>query len=120
MKTAQINVNHEFFGMVDYWGGNGRRWDDNAGCLFAYVNSQTTLRDCVDQWVEDFICGGDCDSFPAEITAEQIREAILEGLTPQGRQNYADGALCEHARELDPEDDDADESPVWILLVELD
>lgn len=142
-----ITVSHEFHGMSDYWGGNGRRWDDNAGCLFAYYDHNTTLRDCVDQWVDDFNMGGDCDSLPEDITGEDIREAILDSLTGKGRADYESGALCEFAANCDRpecpycgeecddengcdgymgdvdgllEHDDCLESPIWVILVEYE
>lgn len=92
-----ISVTHEYSGFSDFWGGNGRRWDNDAGCLFAHYVAGTTLHDCVDQWVEDFNGGGDCDSFPDEITSDDIRAAILDYLTEQGRADYKSGALAECA-----------------------
>ena len=106
--SVKLMVSHEFTGMSDYWGGNGRRWDDNAGCLFAFYNDQTTLRDCVDQWVDEFSAGGDCDSFPAEITSEDVRAAILDSLNSQGRADYDSGALAECAKYYDVEWESAD------------
>lgn len=94
-----INVTHEYSGLSDYWGGNGRRWDNDAGCLFAFYGAGTTLQDCVDQWVEDFNAGGDCDSFPDDVTSEDIRAAILDSMTQQGRADYESGAIAECAAE---------------------
>lgn len=122
----KITVSHEFAGWCDYWGGNGRRWNRNAGCLFAYYDKDTTLRSCVDQWCEEFWQGGDCDSFPEEVTQEDIREAILASFTDQGRADYDSGALAECARKVreiyadDLDEDDIDEWPVWIILVEIE
>lgn len=96
---ATLSVMHEYFGLVDYWSGTGRRWDDNAGCLFAYYNADTTLRDCVNQWVDDYNSGGDCDSFPEDITSDDILAAILDSLTDEGRDDYHSGALAECAVE---------------------
>ena len=123
---ANITVEHEFCGWSDYWGGNGQRWDDNAGCLFAYYDKRTTLRDCVDQWVEEFCAGGDCDSFHEDITAEDIREAILTTLlNDRGRADYEAGALAECAADWASYSDDDEveedcESPIWIILVKYD
>lgn len=105
-----IQVSHEFHGYSDYWGGNGRRWDVGAGCLFASYGPDTSLRDCVDQWVSDFYIGGDFepgydvesgksfrDAFE-DIGEDDIREAILTNLlNNQGRADYKSGALCEFA-----------------------
>jgi hypothetical protein len=122
---VKINATFLYAGMADYWGGDGRRWDDNAGCLFAYYGRDTTLRELVDDWVEDFIAGGDCDSFPEDVTSEDIRAAILEMLSEQGRQDYESGAISEFAQEFadanpDEDEDDGGESPVAIILVELE
>jgi hypothetical protein len=152
----KLRVSHEFQGYSDYWRGNGRRWDKGAGCLFAYYGPDTTLRDCVDQWVDDFWGGGDFehhddgpDAFEG-ITQDHLRQAILQDfLNEQGRKDYESGALCEFAAECednrtccdcgagigdshnadcddgdvgpdDCDDDDWEESPIWIILVEID
>jgi hypothetical protein len=120
--------------MGDYWGGNGRRWDNDAGCLFAYYSTDTTLRDIVDGWVNDFCAGGDCDTLPDEVTESDVRAAIIGMLTDKGRDDYASGAVCEQAvayAEANgfeagvPQDDQedecsCDESPVCIILIECE
>lgn len=112
-----LRVSHEFSGFGDYWGGNGRRGDNDAGCLFAFYGPETTLRDCVDQWVDDFFNGGDCDTIDA--TSEEVRAAILEAFNAQGRKDYESGALCDPANGLEDFDEDG-ESPIWVLLIEQD
>lgn len=94
-----LTVKHEYSGFSDFWGGNGRRWDNNAGCLFAHYGANTRLWECVDQWVDDFMGGSDCDSFPENVTSEDIRAAILDSLTEQGRADYKSGALAGCAAE---------------------
>ncbi len=137
----KVSVTHEYLGLSDYWGGNGRRWDDNAGCLFAHYGANTTLRDCVDDWVNDFSGGGDCDSFHEDVTEEDIRAAILDSLTEQGRDDYKNGVLAECAsycecpycggecndnHGCDGYQGDIDgllesgESPIWVILVECE
>jgi hypothetical protein len=49
--SYSLAATYEYQGFVDYWGGNGRRWDDDAGCLFAYLSNTTTVGDLVDQLV---------------------------------------------------------------------
>jgi hypothetical protein len=129
-----ITVDHEYSGLSDYWGGNGDRWDNNAGCLFAYYGAETTLRDCVDGWVNDFCAGGDCDSFHEDITSDDIHNAIMLSMTERARAGYKSGAIAECADAYaqinglgayseDGEDDEEDlyegldESPVWIIKV---
>ena len=104
-EAMKLSVSHEYSGMGDYWGGNGRRWDDDAGCLFAFYGKGTTLADCVDQWVDDYWNGGDCEYHgdgrnPWEgITSDDVRAAILDSLTRQGRADYDSGAIAECAAE---------------------
>ena len=95
----KLTATHEFTGFGDYWSGNGQRWDDNAGCLFAFYDGRTTLRDLVDQWVSDYWQGGDFDGKPGwdEVTSEDVHAAIMDCLTPAGRADYDSGALAECA-----------------------
>ena len=127
-----LKATFEFSGFGDYWGGNGRRWDDNAGCLFAHYSTDTTLRDLVDMWVDDFNMGGDCDSFPENVTGKDVRSAIMDSLTEKGREDYKTGAISEFSVEyanvndlevgvpLDEQVDEHgfDELPVAIVLIE--
>lgn len=124
----KITVTHEYAGLLDYWGGNGRRFDNDAGCLFAGYGAGTTLRDCVDQWCDDFWMGGDCDSFPDDVSQDDIRTTILASLTRQGRDDYESGALAECAADYgaingihdqDHDFEDCGDSPVWVILVEI-
>jgi hypothetical protein len=96
-----MNVTASFLysGMSDYWGGNGDRWDDNKGCLFAFYGYGTTVRDLIDQWADDFWNGGDCDTLPEGVTNEVVRAALLDMLTDQGRAEYDNNSLCEFAIE---------------------
>ncbi len=124
---ARITVTHEYTGLPDFWGGNGRRWDDNAGCLFASYGAGTTLKECVDEWCNDYWMGGDCDSFPEDVTQDDVRAAILDSLTEQGRKDYESGAVAECAEEYAAhndvdEDDELDgcyDFPFWVILVEI-
>jgi hypothetical protein len=85
-----------YAGLPDYWGGNGDRWDDDKGCLFAYYGDGTTVRDIVDGAVDDYLSGGDCDTLP-DIGCDTIREALLACLTDDGRKDYHSGAVSEFA-----------------------
>lgn len=122
------DANHEltatflFSGMVDYWGGDGERWEDNKGCLFAPYDHTTTLHDLVDALVNDFEGGGDCDSMPEWITGLDVREAILGALSEQGLKDYYSGALSEWAMDCEPCEECEDgecqcETPVVIMLL---
>lgn len=95
---SNLTASYEYSGMPDYWGGNGRRWDRDAGCLFAYYNGSTTLRDIVDQLVDDYGNNGEHeDDCWESIDSEDVRQAILDMLTAQGRADYNSGALSEWA-----------------------
>lgn len=120
MSTRTINVTHEYCGHSDYWSGNGARWGDNAGCLFAFYDHETTLREVIDQWVDDFNGGGDCDSFPEDITSEDIRKAIMDSLTTEGVKDYETNAIFGPARDLEDPIGECDESPIAVILVELE
>jgi hypothetical protein len=86
-----------YAGLPDYWQGNGDRWDDDKGCLFAYYGAGTTVRDIIDGAVDDFLAGGDCDTLPEDVTDTNIREALLACLTDEGRADYHSGAVSEFA-----------------------
>lgn len=107
---SAVNVCYEYQGYSDYWGGNGRRWDDNAGCLFAFYDNCTTYGDLVDQWVSDFNCSGDCDDFPEWVTADMVRQACLDAL------RVSPDTLVDP----DCEVGNNDESPIYVVLVEID
>jgi len=100
---SNLTVSLEYAGYSDYWGGNGRRWDHNAGCLFACYNGETTLRDLVDQWVEDYGMNGEHDADCWEnISSADVRHAIVNGLlNDRGRADYDSGALCAWAEDCE-------------------
>jgi hypothetical protein len=125
-----VDATFLYSGMIDYWGGDGDRWDDNAGCLFAHYGPASTLRDIIDDLVNDFIAGGDCDTLPEEVTDVDIRKALIEMLSDQGKEDYKIGALSEFAKEFaevnglkpgHPIDDldDFGEVPVVIVLIRV-
>jgi hypothetical protein len=95
MKVTATFIYH---GMSDYWGGDGDRWDDNKGCLFAFYGCGTTLRDLIEGWVCDFNSGGDCDTLPEEVTDKDIHAALLDMLSDSGRADYANNAVSEFAQ----------------------
>jgi len=97
----RLSAQFIYNGMPDYWGGDGDRWDDNKGCLFAYYGRNTTIRDMIDEWTNDFMNGGDCDTFPEDVTAEDVRAALLAMLTDEGRKDYESGVVSEFATFFD-------------------
>jgi hypothetical protein len=118
----KLDATFIYSGMVDYWGGDGERWEDDRGCLFANYDHTTTLRDIVEELVEDFNSGGDCDTMPEWITALDVKEAILATFSEQGLKDYHSSALSEWAMDCEPcedcEDGNCDcETPVVIMLL---
>ena len=132
-ETAKRTVSATFLysGMPDYWHGDGDRWDENKGCLFAYYGPTTTLREMVDEWVDDSR-NGDLDDKAAwsDVSDDEIRAALIEMLSPQGRKEYDDETAgpCEFARayadangiEGDDDGDSDGESPFAVVLVTVD
>lgn len=84
-----------YAGLPDYWGGNGDRWDDDKGCIFAPYGKDTLVRDIVQGAVNDFITGGDCDTLHKDVNCGDIREALLACLTDEGRKDYHNGGVSE-------------------------
>lgn len=120
-----LTARYIYSGMGDYWGGDGDRWDDNKGCLFAYYGKDTTLHDLIDQLVDDFNSGGDCETMPEDITDCDVRAALLEMLTDQGRDDYMNDVVAGCAEDYadandDEEDDDCSESPIFVVLMECE
>jgi hypothetical protein len=97
MVMTIVTAEFLYGGLPDYWGGNSDRWDDDKGCVFAYYGKGTTVRDIIDGAMADFIEGGDCDSFPDEVTDNDVRAALLACLTDIGRADYASGAVSDYA-----------------------
>jgi len=94
---SNLSASLIFSGYSDYWGGASNR-GRGGGCAFAYYDSCTTLRDIVDQWVEDSWSNEyDFEDCPESVTSDDIRDCILESLTESGRADYDSGALCEWA-----------------------
>lgn len=102
---TKLTATHLYNGLPDYWSGDGRRWDDDAGCLFAYYNGRTTLRELIDSAVDDFCMSGDFEAFCADndpwenVTEDDVRAALLDCLTEAGRADYESGAVAECAAE---------------------
>ena len=111
-----IDVVHIYEGFSDYWQGDGDRWDENKGCLFAYYGPDTTYRDLVDGWLEDFNSGGDFDGKPLaeEVTEAEMRKA-LEDLILCDRDAVIEAAGC-----LEDFDAENSESPISVVLVTLE
>lgn len=122
---AKLTATFLYSGFPDYWRGDSDRWDDDKGCLFSYYDHRTTLKDLIDGWVDDFCAGGDCDSMDEDITDSDVRAALLDMLTDEGRRDYDSGAVAECAKEFgecndyskDDDLEDCDEYPFAVVLL---
>lgn len=114
--TRTVYADYLYSGMVDYWGGDGRRWDDNAACLFAWYSRGTTLKGIIEDLVSDAECGSDAEKIPEDITTDSIRTALLDMLSDSGMRDYESGAAYLPADCLD-DDDGMSELPVMIVLL---
>jgi len=96
-----LSASFIFSGYSDYWGGWGDR-GRGQGCAFAFYGRNTTLRDLVDQWVEEsYNNEHDFEDLPESVSQDDIRDCILESFTGAGRADYDNGAVCEFAAGLD-------------------
>ncbi len=77
-----------YSGYGDYWSGDGERWEDNKGCLFFNYNHTTTLPELIEGWMEDMLQGGDLDSMTFEIEDSQIKQALIDMLSDEGKAEY--------------------------------
>ena len=92
-----------FVGYSDYWRGMSDRGRGH-GAAFAYYNGETTVKDLVDQWVDD-VWNNEYDfaDLPDSVSSADIRDCILAAFTESGRADYNSGALCEWASDFDGE-----------------
>lgn len=118
----KVRATYLYSGLSDYWGGDGRRWDNDAGCVFAYYDGSTTLGDLFDQMIDDFHMGGDFlpgdngEDVWEDITDEDIHEALMGCLNAVGRRNYENDVPWDDSVECD----ENSEYPVCIFLLELE
>ena len=96
----KVTANYLFSGMGDYFGGYGCK--DNEALLYAFYGHRTTLRDIIEDWVEDSWNVAACEDIPESVTQEDIRASLLEMLTDAGRADYANNAVAECAATIDP------------------
>ena len=125
---SSLHCEFEFSGYSDYWGGrSGRGIDGGIAC--AFYGKNTTLRDLVDQWVDDVWSNDyDFEGLPDSVSSDDIRDCILAMLTDSGRADYESGAICEFSldwmsiNDIDPDSDDDDwgESPVAYIWISWD
>ena len=91
----RVTANYLYSGLGDYFGGYGCK--DNEALLYAFYGRTTTVRDIVDQWVEEVWNGAASEDVPEEVTQDDVRAAILDMHTESGRADYDSGAVSEFA-----------------------
>jgi len=97
----KLTAGFMFSGYSDYWHGASGR-GETGGAAFAYYGRDTTLRDLVDQWVEDSWTNDyDFEGMPEDFDDNDVRAAILDSFTEAGRADYNKGTVCEFSREWD-------------------
>lgn len=110
-----ISARYQYDGMVDYWSGNGRRWDDDAGCLFAYLHRGITCLQVIDQLANDYADTCDFDHpIWQSVSSEGIRKTLLSMVQdPEDLDRPLEGYE-------DLQEDENTESPVFVVLIEID
>ncbi len=93
-----LTANYLYAGYSDYFSGHG--CDDNEYLLYAYYGRDTSLRDIIEELVEDSWSGPAGEELPNEVTTDDVREALGEMLSNQGREDYVSGALAECSRDF--------------------
>lgn len=133
---TKINASFVFSGFGDYFGGWGT-YPGKSALLYAFYNHCSTLKDIFESAIEDFHTGPAGEDLPEDITENDIRSALLDCLTEQGRKDYEEGALSEFAIDYASANDleagveledifennqilPLDESPVCIFLIECE
>jgi len=90
--------------MSDYWGGNARRWHQDAGCLFASVGPDSTIKDVIEELAGSMHNGGDFhDEFPHPSEEELIGILYYCLLTDEAQTSYHNGGLFDGAYDMQEE-----------------
>lgn len=123
MTTAtKVSAQYLYAGYGDYFGGHGCAddADHSEHLLYAHYNGETTLRDIIDQLVEDSYNGPASETLPDDLSDDAVRTALLDMFSDSGRADYESGALAECSFDFAANNDldDGDESPVYIVLLD--
>ena len=98
---TNLTASFIFSGFSDYWGGHGGR-GEGSGCAFAFYGKETTIKDLVDQWVEEtWTNDHDFADLPESVSQDDIRACILESFTDAGRADYESNAIWEGSADLE-------------------
>jgi len=120
-----LSASYLYAGYSDYFGGHGETDNDEYSehLLYAFYGKDTSLRDIIDELVEDSWNGPAGESLPEDVTQDDVRKALLESmLNSRGRADYESGAIaeCSAAWMADTDDDDDEddyESPIFVVVL---
>ncbi len=87
-----LSASFLYSGYPDYFCGH------SGILLYAYYGHHTTLRDIIDELIED---STDCETLPDIITTDEVRSALLAMLSSLGLVEYYSGAIAECAAAMD-------------------
>ena len=121
MTTATKNHNmlsasFVYAGYSDYFGGYSETdcEEYSEHLLYAYYGRNTSLRDIVDQLVEDSWNGPAGESLPDDVTGVDVHKALFDTmLNSRGRAYYESGAIAECSAAWD----DDYESPIFVVVL---
>lgn len=114
----KVSATFVFSGMPCYWQGEPGLDSTSKTVLFAPFDNETTLAQLLDSWVEDAM-GQDRESFAEDASEEDIRDALVAMLSPEGRESLGSNEPCELAQNLPDTIGQDDESPVAIVVLEV-
>jgi hypothetical protein len=91
-----LKAQYLYAGYSDYFGGYGCDDDEyhSEHLLYAFYGRGTTLRDIIDQLVEDSWNGPAGETLPEDTSQDDVRTALLCMLNCAGRSDYDSGALA--------------------------
>ncbi len=117
-----------YAGYSDYFSGYSCDDDDyhSEHLLYAFYGHCTRLRDIIDELVEDSYSGPASETLPEDCTEDEVRTALLDMLSNDGRIDYDSGAFAECSIAIEVPDDDSGlddwpdggESPTFIVVLE--
>lgn len=91
-----------YSGYSDYFSGYDCIDNDEYSeyLLYAYYGRSTTLRDIIDQLIDDSWMGPTSEELPEEIITNDVRVALLAMLSDEGRADYESGAIAECSADM--------------------
>lgn len=94
-----LSASFLYSGCPDYFSGHACK--ESEYLLYAYYGRYTTLRDIIEELVDDSWNGPASEDLPEEVTNSDVCKALLDMLSDLGRANYWSGAIAECAANMD-------------------